>query len=282
MTQMLKAAKDLTVIILTSNEEIHIARVLDNLNDWCEKIIVLDSFSEDKTVAICGSYSNVEVHQRKFDNYANQRNYALRSAGIQTTWVLFVDADEYLSESLKSEIAESLDKESFDGYYLKRRFIIMGSWIKWGGYYPIWLLRLFRRDKGVYERDVNEHVAIEGPTSKLQGYFTDHNLKGMTEWWKKHIAYAQKESQLLMERRTANIRTNLWGSQSERKQWIRYKVWYRLPLYTRPFIYYIYRYFFRFGFMDGRAGFVYHLYHAFMYHFMIDNFYHELKKQQRR
>ena len=263
-----------SVIILTFNEGENIARSIQNTISWAHQVIVLDSYSEDNTVEIANSLGAMVV-QRKFDNYSAQRNYAIQKIQIETDWILFLDADEYLSEYLIQEINAELDNPIADGYYLKRRFYFNGKWIRWGGYYPTWILRLFKKDKGIFQREINEHLVLNGTASKLKNYFADDNLKPMRFWWQKHIDYAQKEAYSLFERNSNNIKVNLWGSQSDRKLWIRYKIWNNLPPYIRPFLYFFYRYILRFGFLDG---FIFHFYHGFVYYLIIDSFYMELKK----
>ncbi len=269
---------NLTVVILTYNESVNIARAISNTIDWAYEVLVLDSFSEDDTIRIAQSMG-AKVVQRKFDNYANQRNYVLTEHNLKTEWVLFLDADEYLFEELKYEIATELPYSTVDGYYLKRRFYFNGKWIKRGGYYPIWILRLFKKEKGSFEREINEHVALKGSSAKLKYDFVDDNQKSITFWWQKHLNYAQKEAIALFELNKGPQKFNFWGSQAERKLWIRYKIWNKLPVYFRPFLYFSYRYIFRLGFLDG---FVFHFFHGLVYYMMIDSFYLELKKMKKK
>ncbi|MFM2361834.1 MAG: glycosyl transferase family 2, partial [Bacteroidota bacterium] len=138
-----------SVVILTYNEAVNIERAIANTIAWAAEVIVLDSFSTDETVAIATN-AGAKVVQRKFDNYSAQRNYAIKEIELCCEWILFLDADEYLSEALKEEITGELANPKADGYYMKRRFYFMGKWIRWGGYYPIWLLRLFKKDKGLF------------------------------------------------------------------------------------------------------------------------------------
>ena len=269
---------NLTVVILTYNESVHIARALLNTIEWALEVVVLDSFSSDDTIDIaqaCGA----RVVQRKFDNYANQRNFAIKEIDLKTEWILFLDADEYLSEDLKKEINSELVNPTADGYYLKRRFYFDGRWIKWGGYYPIWILRLFKKTNGVFEREINEHVALVGTTAKLKHDFVDDNQKSISFWWHKHIDYAQKEAKALYDLNSSPLNFYFWGSQAQRKLWIRYKIWNKLPVYIRPFLYFIYRYFFRLGFLDG---FIFHFFHGLVYYLMIDCFYLVLKKKNKK
>jgi glycosyltransferase involved in cell wall biosynthesis len=273
----LDSATNVSVIILTYNETENIARAIQNTVEWAKEVVVLDSFSEDNTTIIAKSLG-AKVFQRKFDNYASQRNYAIQEIKLENEWVFFLDADEYLSDELKEEISSELKKPLADGYYIKRRYYFNGKWIRWGGYYPTWILRLFKKDVGLFQREINEHIVLQGKTAKLKHYFVDDNQKPMRFWWQKHIDYAQKEALSLFQDNSNEIQVNLWGSQAERKLWIRYRIWNKLPVYIRPFIYFFYRYFLRLGFLDG---FVFHFYHGLVYYLIIDSFYLELKGKRK-
>ena len=152
----------ITVIILTYNEEKNIAQALDSVVGWADDIFILDSFSSDKTLDIASKYK-CNIAQNNFKNYADQRNYALDQIPIETSWVFFLDADEWLPDKLKEEISELIkSNREENGYYVKWRLMWMGGWIK-RGYYPTWILRLFRYGKAYCEeRAVNEHLIVDG------------------------------------------------------------------------------------------------------------------------
>ena len=279
---------DVTVIILTFNEEIHIARAINNVKGWCKEIFILDSGSTDRTVEIAKSLG-AKVFYRKFDNYANQRNYAIKELPIETEWVLFLDADEYLTEELKREIEEVLPRTDKDGFYIKRRFYFMGRWIRYGGYYPTWLLRLFRKEKGFVKREVNEHVEVKGKVGFLKNDLIDENLKGVGIWIEKHNRYATFEALELLkyEKRKKQGKKDefakLWGTQAQRKRWLREYIWNPLmPPLIRPFLYFFYRYCLKLGFLDGKEGFIFHFLHALWFPFLIDVKYLELKLKNKK
>jgi len=195
--------------------------------------------------------------------------------------VLFLDADEYLTEELKNEISNELLNPKFDGYYLKRRFYFMNKWIKWGGYYPTFILRLFKKDKGLFQREVNEHLILNGHAGYLENDFCDNNKKSFHEWFLKHLNYAKKEAADLYLQNKLSPEISFWGSQADRKSWIRYKIWNKLPILIRPFIYFIYRYFFRLGILDGIRGFIFHFMHGLVYFLLMDIFYFEMKRNKK-
>jgi glycosyltransferase involved in cell wall biosynthesis len=276
----------LSVIILTYNEELNISQALNSVKDWAEEIIVLDSGSTDGTIKLAENLG-AKIFHRTFDNYANQRNYALRELPIQNEWILFLDADEYLTEELKKEISETLKSTDCNGFYLKRRFYFLGKWIKHGGYYPTWILRLFKKEKGHIEREINEHFVIKGKVGYLKNDFVDNNHKSITEWIDKHNKYATYEAEELLkfsQRKKSGKKdefADLSGSQAQKKRWIREHIWNPLmPPLIRPFIYFFYRYIIRLGFLDGKAGFIYHFLQGLWYPFLIDVKYLELKRRK--
>ncbi len=274
---------DITVVILTYNEQININKSLSNVIGWAKNVYVLDSGSGDNTCSIAKEMG-AEVFYRKFDTYAKQRTYAMKELPINTEWMLFLDADEYLFEALKDEISETIKHTALDGFYLKRRFYFMGEWIKFGGYYPTWILRLFKYKLATCHRDMNEHIKVDGRVGYLENDFVDENKKGITDWLEKHNRYITFEAQELLdfeEHKKTDVLSNVFGSQVERKRWIREKIWNPiLPPLVRPFMYFFYRYIFRLGFLDGKAGLVYHLVHGLFYRLLIDVKYLELKRME--
>lgn len=269
----------LAVVILTFNESIHIARAVNNVIGWADQVLVLDSFSTDDTVDLAKALG-AEVLLRKFDNYKKQREYAIEYYKDKAEWVFFLDADEYLLEELKLEINEAINNTDVQGYYMARRLMFMGKWIKWGGYYPTYLLRLFRPEKASVLRDINEHIFVEGNTRKLKHDFIHDDLKDIGHWIDKHNRYAAYEAEVFLniQKKSSRLNNYDWTLQSERKRWMREKVWNTLPILIRPFIYFIYRYFIRLGILDGKQGFIYHFLQGLWCQFLIDVKYFELKK----
>lgn len=274
----------LAVVILTYNEEANIAQALDSVVGWADEIHILDSLSTDRTVEIARQYG-AHISQNTFENYAKQRNHALEHLPIRSEWVLFLDADEWLPDALKQEISTLIaTSPEENGFYIKRRFIWMGRWIR-RSYYPTWILRLFRHGKGRCEdRAVNEHLIAEGATGQLRNDFMHEDRKGVTDWIAKHDGYATREAQELLNTRSEpgyqEIDARLFGTQVSRKRWLRYKVWNRLPSLIRPVFYFFYCYVLRAAFLDGKEAFVYHFLHALWYPMLIDVKYLELKARQ--
>jgi len=276
----------ISVIILTYNEEIHLERVLKNIADWADEIFVVDSYSTDNTVQIAKRYG-CKIVQHPFENQAQQFNWALDNLDIKNDWILRLDADEYLTEELKEEIGEILfnmgtsdvpnidintrtsdvQKLEINGFYIKRRVYFMGRWIKHGGYYPIWFLRLFKKGKAKSEqRAMDEHIVLlEGRAERLKNDFIDDNKKGLSDWISKHNNYASREA--------ADVLRGDYGTKKK-------KIYYRLPLFCRAFLYFFYRYFIRLGFLDGKEGLIFHFLQGCWYRFLIDAKIYEARKQR--
>jgi len=268
---------DLTVVILTYNEEVNLPHVLDNVKEFAEDIVVLDSHSTDKTLEIAASYG-ATVYSRTFDDFSRQRKYALEKIRYTTGWIFVLDADEFLTDQLKEEIKQTIVTTDRDAFYIKRRFYWMGKWIR-RGYYPTWLLRLGRTGSITCdERPINEHLVCKsGNVGKLTEDFVDFNRKSLADWVSKHNHYSDREAFQLISQDGSKETYKFWGSQYERKRWLRVKVWNRLPPLIRPFLYFFYRYIFRLGFLDGKKAFMYHFLHAFLYRILIDLKYLEKK-----
>ena len=278
---------NLTVVILTKDEEINIRHSIGNVIDWAKDVFILDSGSTDKTVEIAKEMG-AKVFYRKFDNYAKQRNYAIKELPIETEWMLFLDADEYLLPELKEEISQVLSKNPEEnGFYMKRRFHFLGKWIKHGGYYPTILLRLFKKEFARVERDVNEHVHVDGKVGYLEHDFVDENRKTISDWIEKHNRYSTFEAIELIEiekrskKEAISFKEWMTLPKPEKKRvMLRYISNNMIPPMARPFVYFFYRYFVRLGFLDGREGLIYFMMLSFIMGVATNAKYYELKYKE--
>lgn len=279
---------DLSVIILTKDEELHIKRCLDNINDIAKEIFIIDSFSTDKTLEIAKEYPKVKILQNKWlNNYAVQFNWGLDNAPITGKWILRLDADEYLLPELIEEIKEKLPKLSDDisGCVINRRHIFMDKWMK-GGIYPVKLLRIFRNGKGRCEqRLMDEHIQLEeGKTINLSNDFCDHNLNNLSWFCHKHINYAVREAADLMDIElgitgVAEIDENKHISEqaiAKRKKKYKYA---KKPLFWRAAAYFMYRYFLKGGWKDGKEGFIFTFIQGWWYRTLVDAKILEIKRK---
>jgi glycosyltransferase involved in cell wall biosynthesis len=269
--------QDISVIILTFNEEKHIERCLRSVLLFTDKILIIDSGSTDKTVAIAEGLGAI-VRHNSWVTYAAQFNFGIQNNPFQTRWLMRMDADEYVMPALAAEINDELNRLSEDttGIYVKRRVMFMNQWMKHGGYYPIWLLRIWQRGKGMCEELwMDEHIKLfEGKTIQFKNDIVDHNLNNLTWWTQKHNLYAIREVIDLLDIKynfanTDRVAPNLFGTQDQRKRYLKLK-YASLPLFTRPFLYFFYRYFIKLGILDGKKGVIWHFLQALWYRFLVD------------
>lgn len=269
----------ISLVILTYNEEKQIARCINSAKENCEEIFIIDSFSSDSTVKISENLGARVFQKEWMNNHAKQFNWGLDNLPIITEWVLRLDADEYLTPELANEITQKLSalNKNITGVILKRRVYFMNRWIKHGGYYPTYLLRLWRYGSGKYEeRWMDEHVKLgHGKTITFENDFVDDNLNNLTWWTNKHNHYATREAVDLLNikykfLKTDSIDAELSEAQDKRKRWFKENLYSRLPLFLRPFFYFIYRYIFKLGFLDGIPGLIWHFLQGFWYRFLVD------------
>jgi len=275
----------IAAIVLTFNEEINIRPCLESLKGAVDEIFVLDSFSSDGTCQIARQYTS-HVFQNKFVGYSQQRNWGLKHLPIQAKWVFWIDADERVSKQLASSLKTiSKIKNEFIGYYVKRRLVFMGKSIRWGGYYPVKLLRLFKKESGRCEtRRVNEHFLVTGPIGMLEGDLIHEDKKDLSVWIKKHKKYALLEAQELVDakRKSKIKKMDKLVGEASLKRILRERVWNYLPPFLRSFLYFFVRFFLLLGFLDGFRGLIFHLLQGLWYPLLIDVKYLRLLYQSRK
>lgn len=265
---------DLTAVILTFNEAHHIGRAIASVRGIAREVLVVDSYSADDTVALARE-AGARVVQHPFTSHAAQLQWALDDGGIATGWTLRLDADEVIEPDLARAITQILPTldTSVTGIMLNRKHIFMGRWIRHGGRYPLWLLRLWRTGAGRVEpRWMDEHVVVDhGRTIKLAGGFADVNRGDLTFFTAKHNCYATREAVEVLAARYAlfDAAAAPLTGQAKRKRIIKTRVYERLPLWAGPAVYFVYRYIGQRGFLDGRPGLVYHALQGFWYRFLV-------------
>ncbi len=274
--------ENLSVIILTYNEELNLPKCLNSLKGLDADYFVVDSFSSDNTIKIAETFG-AKVYANTFETHVKQWQFALQSIPLQTKWVLGIDADQELMPELVYEINTLLaknDSELADGYYIKRRNYFLGKWIKFGGYYPRYLLKLFRADKVYMDEGelMDHHFYINGRTTKLQYDIIENNLKEDLRFWSdKHIRYAKLQAYEEFNK-TAVSKGKLLGNSDQRRLFMK-NIWNRMPLFIRPCLYFVYRYIILLGILDGKKGLIFHYLQAFWYRFLIDSFIVEMKNK---
>ena len=271
---------DFTVIILTCNEERHVERCIRSIQNIASRVVVVDSFSLDRTVEIARSMK-ADVVQRKFLNQADQIQWALDNLKIDTQWIMRMDADEYLEPDLIAEIQQKLPSIPLDvnGIYIRRKVFFQGQWIRHGGVYPYTVLRIWRAGQGrIEQRWMDEHVVLppNAKTVMFKGHIVDDNLKGITFWVEKHNRYASREmAQILIQKYFTGqgdraLRDMTTDPQARRKRVIKEEIYNKLPPGIRAALYFFYRYILLLGFLDGGKGFIYHFLQGFWYRFLVD------------
>jgi len=267
----------LVALILTFNEELHLARCLASLEAVVDSVLVVDCFSTDSTVEIARSYG-ANVLQNEWLNYATQFNWALTKVAEDTDWVLRIDADEYLTTELAEEIRRDLPSvtKEVGGIFVGRSMKFQGKLIRHGGLFPIRVARLFRLGCGECEnRWMDEHIKVAGRTVDFQGELIDDNLNSVTWWTEKHNRYASREAVDLLNLTHSfiardSVASLSSGGQASFKRWLKEHVYSRLPGGLRAFSYFIYRYVARLGFLDGREGTAFHVLQGFWYRYLVD------------
>jgi glycosyltransferase involved in cell wall biosynthesis len=266
----------ISVFILTRNEVANIAACLQSVA-WADEVFVIDSLSTDGTVEVAQSMG-AQIYAHPFEGYPQQRNWALDNLPFSHDWILMLDADERIPQALAEEISQVVadNRQNHAGYYIKRRFFFLGRWLKHGGLYPTWILRLFRLGRATVEnRPLNEHIILDGDSGYLSQPFDHQDRRPLADWIAKHNRYADLEAEEFLQEKfqggyQSTIKVRFWGKQAERKRWIKLKIWNRLPLLVRPFLFFFRNYFLKGGFLDGRQGFIYHVLWSFWVRFLID------------
>jgi glycosyltransferase involved in cell wall biosynthesis len=278
---------DITAIILTYNEELHIRRCLNRIASIVSEVVIVDCYSTDRTLDIAKEYSNVTILQNKWINYATQFNWALEHANINTKWVLRLDADEYLTQELIDELQEKLPSldDKYTGIVVPLQRVFLGRNINHGIAKGIKMLRFFQKGKAKSEiRMMDEHIELlEGESIEFQFPFADDNMNDLSWWTQKHVGYAIREAVDLLE-----IEYNISGKNndssvskideqalSKRKKKEKYA---HQPLFWRSFVYFIYRYIFKLGFLDGKEGFLWDFLQGWWYRTLVDAKVYECKK----
>jgi glycosyltransferase involved in cell wall biosynthesis len=280
-----------TAVVLTYNEERNLAACLESVVGWASDIFVVDSGSADGTVAIGEAYG-AKVVTHPFESHARQWTWALENLALTTDWVLALDADQRVTSELRETISRTVKAQvngggDVAGCFVRRKQIFRGRWIKHGGYYPKYLLKLFRRDRvWLDERElVDHHFYVRGPVARLPYDLIEDNRNeaDLSVWLARHIRYARRQAEeewrRAKEGSVGSVTASPFGAPDERILWLK-SIWNRLPLYVRPCLYFLYRYVLRLGFLDGKEGFVFHALQGFWYRLLVDIELDELRRKE--
>lgn len=260
-----------SAIVPVLNEERNLPACLASL-EWAEEVFVVDSDSADATARIAEEWGAKVVSFRRKAGGPRKKNWSLDHLPLGCEWVLLIDADERVTPELEAELRDLFRRgPARAGYYLNRKHLFLGRWLRHGGNYPSWNLRLLRRDAGRYERlgtedlasagdvEVHEHIRLEGPAGYLKAPLLHEDFKSLDEFIARHNRYSSWDAKMrsrLIEGDEAvdSIAARFFGEPVERKRFLK-RIWVRLP--ARPLLRFLYMYVLRLGFLDGRAGFLY-------------------------
>ena len=269
MTQ-LSSKIPVSVLIPAKNEELNLPACLESVA-VADEIFVVDSQSEDRSIEIAESQGAKVVQFHFNGSWPKKKNWSLENLPFRNEWVLIVDCDERITPELWAEIATVIKNKDYNGYYLNRKVFFLGKWIRFGGKYPDWNLRLFRHKQGRYENlrtgdipntgdnEVHEHVILNGNVGYLKEDMLHIDFRDIYQWLARHNRYSNWEAKVyynLLTRKvdSGTIDAKLFGNAVQRKRFLK-KIWVRLPF--KPLLRFILFYFIRLGFLDGEAGYIY-------------------------
>lgn len=256
----------ISIIIPVRNESHNLARCLESLRGAGE-VYVIDSQSTDDTVEIARLFHAHVVQFHYHGGWPKKRQWALNTLPLAFDWVLLIDADEALTPELASEIRQAIQNPALDGYYISLQMHFLGRRLRHGGA-DFYKLSLFRRGKGKFEcrvkdqdssmgdMEVHEHVVVEGKTAKLRNSLRHYNVESLSRYIRKHDEYSNWDAKAWLQREAGygQLQPSLLGTQAQRRRWLKNKL---LALPGSPFLFFLYRYFLRLGFLDGVPGLVY-------------------------
>lgn len=276
----------ISVIILTYNEDINLEKCLKSLSDYADEVIVVDSYSTDMTIEIASKFTQ-KIYKNKFETHNKQWSWAMIHTSINNEWVLGLDADQIVTKELWDELKELFtgDINNIDGIYINRKYIFRGQWIKYGGMFPKYLLKLFKKNKVLIDENelVDHHFYINGNTINTSNYIVEENYKenALSFWMAKHRKYAVLFADELVKNNKSKIITPKFKGNHDQHSLYLKSIYFSYPLFLRPILYFVYRYFYKLGILDGRQGLIFHFLHAFWFRFIIDLNINELKKSKK-
>lgn len=278
----------MTAIILTKNEEANIERCINSVKGWIKRVVVVDSGSTDKTIELAEKLGAEIYHHEPFVDYAKQFNWAIDNTNINTEWIFRFDADECVTPELKQEIISVCEKyvnTDVSGFMMRYKIFFMGRFLKHGGAYPFLKITIFKYGKGRFEdRSMGEHIVLsEGRCVDLKEDCEHYDFKSLNTFIDKHNWYATREVNDYLAIRSGRENVILDGYPEKAKK-LRDNVYYRFPKYFRAELYYIYKYYFKLGFLDGEAGRIWAFLQTYFYRFVVDAklYEHELKMKDKK
>lgn len=280
---------DLTVIIITYNEEANIRECIESINGVTNNIFVVDSFSNDATKEILNDM-DVRYAEYEFITYAHKRNWAQKNNPFKTKWVMHLDADERFTPELTAWFVNEFSekKKITDGFLFSRKVIFMNKWIKHGGQYPNYHARLFREHLGHCEnKDYDQHFVIDSNriTVVPRADIINNVVTDLDDFITSHNRWATKEAKEIFSNHglsVGEVKANILGNPMQRQRWLKHNIFEKFPLFIRSFLYFSYKYFLRLGFLDGKEGLIFFVLQTFWFRFLVDAKVFEMKQSQTR
>ncbi len=253
-----------SVVVLTRDEELNLRRCLASVA-WADQVVVIDSGSTDETVPVARSLG-AEVIEQAWLGFSGQREFALRLPELRSNWIYFVDADEWVSPQLASEIATQVSRSDCAAFMHRLRLVFQGTWIRHCGWYRgSWVVRLVDRRYTKYDGSiVGERACVDGPICRLRNDIVDDDAKGLAVWLCKHVAYAQLEAQRRRRPVSLSVGLRRLRSRQDSRPLIRALMKDLIFPYVpaKAVALFLYMYFIRLGILDGRQGLRFCFYHA--------------------
>lgn len=276
---------DITAIILTLNEEKNIEECIRSIQPIVKRVVVVDSFSTDRTVEMAKELG-AEVLQHEFINQAQQFIWAMDTLAIQTKWVFRIDADERLTEKSAAELENLTVKHENDevnGIVVRFEVNFMGKSLRHGGIYPFRKLLVFKYGKAHMEnRSMDEHIVLDsGRSIEMKNDCLHQDFKSLYAWIDKHNKYSDREVLDYFNREESQGGVAL-NKGARFKRFVKFKIYYKLPMGMRAHLYYWYRYYFKLGFLDGKEGKIFAFLQAYWYRFLVDAKIHEKRSQNKQ
>lgn len=266
---------DLTAIILACNEEKNIRRCIKSLNGLAKRIVVVDSGSTDDTVKIARELG-AEVLHHPWENHSKQYIWGEQNAKIDTLWTFRIDADESLTTESAAEIEQLCSEHintDVNGLVVRFRVTFMGKDLKHGGIYPFRKLLVYKTGIGyMEERNMDEHIVLRnGRSIEVKSDSLHYDYKDLSSWIDKHNKYSSREVLDYFESQNVKVDTSGMSKGAKIKRFVKFNIYYKLPLGTRAHIYYLYRYYWKRGFLDGKEGKMFAFLQAYWYRFLVDS-----------
>ncbi len=277
---------DITALILTYNEEKNIGLCIESLSGVANRVCVVDSYSTDNTVSVAKAHG-AEVLQHVFENYSKQYNWGIDNFNISSKWIFRIDADERLTEASAQEVVDlcnANENTDINGIIVRYIVTFLGKELKHGGIYPFRKLLVYKNGKGYMEnRNMDEHIVLtEGKSVNMKNDSLHYDFKDLTTWIDKHNKYSNREALDYFESIDRVEDVSKLNKLAHIKRFVKFKIYYKLPMSTRAHLYYIYRYYIRLGFLDGKEGQMFAFLQAYWYRYLVDAKIYEKKLKDKQ